>query len=128
MKYQDAIRKINKLLGLYTFNSYKITESGQELIAEGDLMVGEPVYVITDNGQLPAPDGEFELEDTTKIKIEDGIVQQIKYDNMENETEQFVEATLADGVVVKSKSFDVGEDVFVVTPDGTEVKAPDGEH
>jgi hypothetical protein len=128
MKYQDAIRKINKLLGLYTFNSYKITESGQELIAEGDLMVGEPVYVITDNGQLPAPDGEFELEDTTKIKIEDGIVQQIKYDNMENETEQFVEATLADGVVVKSKTFDVGEDVFVVSPDGTEVKAPDGEH
>jgi hypothetical protein len=128
MKYQDAIRKINKLLGLYTFNSYKITESGQELITEGDLIVGEPVYVITDNGQLPAPDGEFELEDTTKIKIEDGIVQQIKYDNMENETEQFVEATLADGVVVKSKTFDVGEDVFVVSPDGTEVKAPDGEH
>jgi hypothetical protein len=127
MNYQDAIRKINKLLGLHNFNSYKIAESGQELISEGSLSVGEPVYIITDNGQLPAPNGEYELTDTTKIKIEDGKVQKIEYD-MEEKSQTFVEATLKDGVVVKSPTFDVGEDIFVVNPDGSEVKAPDGEH
>lgn len=127
MKYQDAIRKINKLLGLNKFNSYKIKESGNEIITEGDLSVGEPIYIINKDGQIPAPDGEFELDDTTKITIKDGLVQKINYDNMEQK-QNFVEAMLKDGTLVKSPTFDVGEDVFVVSPDGKEQKAPDGEH
>lgn len=125
--YQDAINKISKLLGLYKFNSYKLANSEQELILEGELTIGEPVFVITDNGQLPIENGEYELEDTTKIKVEDGIVQEIKYD-MEKQEEKFVEAVLKDGTVVKSPTFDVGEDVSIVTPDGKEIPAPDGEH
>jgi major membrane immunogen (membrane-anchored lipoprotein) len=127
MKYQDAIRRINKLLGLYKFNSYKIKENGNEIITEGDLAVGEPIYIINKDGQIPAPDGEFELDDTTKITIKDGKVQKINYDNMEQK-QNFVEAMLKDGTVVKSPTFDVGEDVFVVSPDGAEQKAPDGTH
>jgi hypothetical protein len=127
MNYQDAIRKINKLLGLYKFNSYKIKESGDEIITEGDLSVGEPIYIINKDGQIPAPDGEFELDDTTKITIKDGLVQKINYDNMEQK-QNFVEAALKDGTVVKSPTFDVGEEVKVVSPDGKEMPAPDGEH
>lgn len=125
MTYRDALTKINKLLGLQKFASYKVAESGGELITDGELAIGEPIYIITENGQLPAPSGVFELDDTTKIKIEDGIVKEIKYDM---EKEQFVDATLADGTIVKSKTFDVGEDVFVVSPNGEETPAPDGEH
>jgi uncharacterized membrane-anchored protein YhcB (DUF1043 family) len=125
--YQGIVKKINKLLGLYKFNSYKVAEKDDELITEGDLAIDEPIYIITDNGQLPAPDGEFELEDTTKIKIKDGKIQEIKYD-MEKKTQNFVDATLKDGTVVKSPTFDVGEDVFVVSPDGKEAPAFDGEH
>ena len=127
MNYQDAIRKINKLLGLYKFNSYKIKENGNEIITEGDLAVGEPIYIINKDGQIPAPDGEFELDDTTKITIKDGIVQKINYDNMETK-QNFVEAALKDGTVVKSPTFDIGEDMYVVSPDGKETPAPDGEH
>ena len=127
MKYQDAIKRINKLLGLYKFNSYKIKENGNEIITEGDLAVGEPIYIINKDGQIPAPDGEFELEDTTKITIKDGKVQKINYDNMEQK-QNFVEAMLKDGTVVKSPTFDVGEEVMVVSPDGKEMPAPDGEH
>jgi hypothetical protein len=127
MNYQEAIKKINKLLGLYKFTSYKIAETGEEIISEGELAVGEPIYVITSNGQLPAPDGEYELEDTTKIKIEDGKVKELKYD-MENESLSFTEATMKDGTVLKSPTFDLGEDVSVVGTDGNETPAPDGEH
>jgi hypothetical protein len=125
MRYQDAIKKINKLLGLYKFNSYKL-KTGEEFIISGDLAVGEPIYVITNDGQLPAPEGEYELEDTTKIKIEDGKIQEIKYD-MEKKTEM-TDAMLKDGTVIKSPTFDVGEDAMIVDADGNETKAPDGEH
>lgn len=127
MNYRDAIKKINKLFGFQKFNSYKLKDSEQELVLENDLAVDEPIYIITKNGQLPAIDGEYELEDTTKIKIEDGKVREIKYD-MEKKSQSFVEAKLVDGTVVKSNTFDVGEDVFVVSPDGAESPAPDGEH
>jgi len=126
MNYRDAIRKINKLFGFQKFNSYKIKDSDQELVLQNDLALDEPIYVITDNGQLPARDGEYILEDTTKIKIQDGKVQEIKYD-MEKK-ESFVEAALKDGTIVKSNTFDVGEEVKVVSPDGKESPAPDGEH
>lgn len=125
MTYREAVKRINKLLGLQKFASYKVAESGGEFVTDGELAIGEPIYIITENGQLPAPSGNFELDDTTKIKIEDGIVKEIKYDM---EKEQFVEATLADGTLVKSKTFDVGQEVFVVAPDGKETPAPDGEH
>lgn len=127
ISYQDAIKKINKLFGFQKFNSYKLKDSEQELVLENDLAVDEPIYIITKNGQLPATDGEYMLEDTTKIKIEDGKVREIKYD-MEKKTESFVEAKLVDGTVVKSNTFDVGEEVKVVSPDGAESPAPDGEH
>lgn len=127
MNYQDAFRKINKLLGLYKFKSYKLEDNKGELIIEKGLTVGEPVFIITEDGQLPAPEGEFKLEDTTKIKVKDGKVHEIKYD-METKKQNFVEAMLKDGTVVKSPTFDVNEDVFVVAPDGKETPAPDGEH
>lgn len=128
MNYRQAITKINKLLGLHKFTSYKIAGTGEELICDGELAVGEPIYIITDNGQLPAPQGEYELDDTTKIKIEDGLVKELKYD-MQNETNKnYTDATLKDGTVIKSPTFDLGEDVTVVGADGTETPAPDGEH
>lgn len=37
-------------------------------------------------------------------------------------------ARLKDGTLVESATFDVGEDLFVVSEDGTKVAAPDGEH
>lgn len=37
-------------------------------------------------------------------------------------------AKLADGTIVESATFDVGEDLFVVSEDGTKTPAPDGYH
>ena len=40
----------------------------------------------------------------------------------------FVDAKLADGTILQSPTFDVGETVEVVSEDGSKSKAPDGEH
>jgi hypothetical protein len=41
---------------------------------------------------------------------------------------QLTYARLKDGTIVESPTFDVGEDLFVVSEDGTKTLAPDGEH
>lgn len=41
---------------------------------------------------------------------------------------EFTYAKLADGTILESPTFDVGEEVSVVSEDGTKTPAPDGEH
>lgn len=48
--------------------------------------------------------------------------------SLEKETVNFTYAKLADGTIVESPTFDVGEMVEVVSEDGTKTPAPDGEH
>ena len=47
--------------------------------------------------------------------------------SMDNEV-ALTYAKLKDGTIVESATFDVGEDLFVVSEDGTKTPAPDGEH
>jgi hypothetical protein len=46
----------------------------------------------------------------------------------ENKEEKLTVARLADGTLVESPTFDVGESVEVIHEDGTKTPAPDGEH
>ena len=48
--------------------------------------------------------------------------------SLEKETVNFTYAKLADGTIVESPTFDVGETVEVISEDGTKSPAPDGEH
>jgi len=48
--------------------------------------------------------------------------------SFEKETVKFTYAKLADGTIVESATFDVGETVEVVSEDGTKSPAPDGMH
>jgi hypothetical protein len=51
----------------------------------------------------------------------------VKLLNLEAEVE-LTYAKLADGTIVESATFDVGEDLFVVSEDGTKTPAPNGFH
>lgn len=48
--------------------------------------------------------------------------------SMDRGEEKFTVARLADGTLVESPTFDVGESVEVIGEDGTKTPAPDGEH
>lgn len=45
---------------------------------EGELAVGVAVMAITADGEVPAPDGEHQLEDGTKVKTVGGLVTEIE--------------------------------------------------
>jgi len=62
----------------------KATDKG-ELLWEGedDLKAGDPVFVESEEGLAPAPDGEYVTEDGKTIKVENGVVAEI----VDNEAE-----------------------------------------
>jgi hypothetical protein len=133
---RNIIKKLNQLLRL-NFNSYQ-TVGGGELICEDELEIGSEIYAITSDGQLPAATGEYELEDSTIIKVEDGIIKDLSYkeedSNMEeetvdvNETNDFMKASLADGTILEAKTFEIGDTVEIVDAEDNKTPAPDGDH
>lgn len=118
----------------YSFSSYK-TREGVELKVEGEALGLEmPIYVITPEGELPAPEGDFELDNGMVVKVVDGIIKSIEPTPMEEDVvveEGMAEATLADGTKITNKmegEFEVGQVLYVITEDGSEQIAPQGEH
>jgi hypothetical protein len=52
---------------------------GTQIKVEGDALVeGAKVAVITEEGEVPAPDGVHEIEDGTKVETKDGLIVKIE--------------------------------------------------
>ncbi len=142
MNSKDAIDKIKKLLfGQETFGAYK-TKDGVEMAIEGDVELGKEIYIVTPDGNIPAGEGMYEMEDGMVVKVVEGVVDTIDYEagyekeeEMETEvkvTEEettMVSAELIDGTLVETdtEELTVGDALFVITEEGR-VEAPDGSH
>jgi hypothetical protein len=146
MTSKEAIKKIMTILN---FSSQKFfeskTEQGVAMKMEDELEVGKVLYVVTDEGMIPAPAGKHIMEDGTEIETDEmGAVSKIKmgdytYGETEDEKledkkekedmekESMVEAKSGD-LKLESPTFDVGETIDVVSEDGSKTPAPDGEH
>jgi hypothetical protein len=83
---KDAIEKIRKLLftdgsqssGASTGgNSYSLKD-GTPIKIMGSLEPGVQVFIITPNGDQPAPDGELELYDGTVLNITGGLITEVE--------------------------------------------------
>lgn len=101
-------------------------KDGEIMRVEGDEpTVGRLTKKVSyDGALLPFTDGTYETVDGKMISIVGGEIKGIKE---KGKDEAFVIAETAQGAKVESKTFDVGEEVFVL--DGDEKKmAPDGEH
>lgn len=77
-----------------------------------------------DGALLPFTDGTYETTDGKMISIVGGMIEGIKE---KGKDEAFTIAETSDGVKVESKTFDVGEEVFVLDGD-TKTLAPDATH
>lgn len=86
---------------------------GTQIKVEGEsLMEGAKVVVVTEEGELPAPDGVHELEDGTKVETKEGVIARIE-EKVEEAEGPEVEIELADVEVEGPK----GSEVQVETPD-----------
>jgi hypothetical protein len=156
METTKALLKIYKMLGLnfstQKFASLKLKDKNIEITNNMDeeMELGQEIYVVGDGSELsPAPSGKHILEDGRVIeldeksilrvismaeKMEDAAEDQLineRIGDSENEVEtleeEMTEAKDAKGQILESKTFDVGEEVYVVDGDDKKL-APDGEH
>ena len=111
------------------FGDVKLVD-GTVLRMEGEgEIVGRRLAKVGYDGTLSAiADGQYETVGGQMLQIVGGAIVgvQSKADDAKRKT-GFVEAKTTDGAILDSKTYDVGEEVYVVK-DGEKTPAPDGEH
>lgn len=110
---KKAIDEIKSLMVKFGFMSVghkfldAVLEDGTKIKIEGDELVeGAKVVVVTEEGEIPAPDGVHSFEDETKVETVDGIITKIENGEVKEEEMEEVEveipgevATIAEPVV-----------------------------
>jgi hypothetical protein len=145
MNSKQAIDKIMRILNLTPQKFYEAkTAQGMAVKIDGELELGAPIYVATDEGMIPAPDGSHMLEDGSEIEVSDGKISKIKVGNIESEVEQpevseedmsqveleFGDVRLKDGGIIRMEGEEPGVGILVkkVSYDGTLTALQDGEY
>ena len=68
----DSDLRLQQVLGLLPFTFSFETVDGVVMETEGDAMeVGKKIYITTPEGQLPTPDGEYEMSSGMKVKVKE---------------------------------------------------------
>jgi hypothetical protein len=72
----------------------KSTADGETILDSENFAVGDAVFIVTEDGNIPLPEGEYSLEDGTSIEVdESGIIKETeKSDSPKEEVEVEVEA------------------------------------
>jgi hypothetical protein len=81
-----------------TFAEIKTADGELTLTYEGELTEGVEIFVITEDGNIPAPDGTHELDGGFTISTEGGVItaiaeSEVEAENQEEEMSEEVEAT-----------------------------------
>jgi len=120
MTANDAIQKIRVMLGLDTDTVVKeaaatateveLAESvlvdGTVVVVDGDFEVGKPLFVVTEEGNIPAPEGQHETQDGYIVTVDAaGIITAIE------EKAPEAEAPAEEEVVVEEASQEFSEDL-----------------
>lgn len=116
---KTAIDEIKSLMVKFGFMSseHKFLDAklsdGTQIKVEGEgLMEGAKIVVVTEEGELPAPDGVHELEDGTKVETKEGVIAKIM--EMVEEAKPEVEVELQDVEVEGPKGSE--EEISVPDP------------
>ena len=140
MTAKEAINKIADLLNLKfkaeKFYSTKL-EDGTEVTnnMEEDFAIGQVLYVVGESTLTPAPAGSHITREGLKLTVDtESVIIAIESGDTENdatEEQEGVEMTKAEdaeGKIVESPTFDVGEPLSIVGEDGSTTPAADGEY
>jgi hypothetical protein len=152
MNSKTAVERIMKVLGLTPERFYEgKTEQGLMVKMEGELELGQKVYVATEEGLIPAPPGIHSLEDGSKLEVDDdGMLVKIDmgdYEKTMDETKEekdlqiarkdeemsidkFADVKLKDDVTMRvgGDKPSVGLQVKMVNYDGTLTAMTDGDY
>lgn len=93
MKANEAINKIRTLLGMELKLAQMMLVDGTTILEADSFEAGMEVYIVTQEGNVPLPIGEYELENGQMLIVtQEGIIAEIKEVPMEEETPSATEA------------------------------------
>jgi len=84
------------------------TEDGQATFESDNFAVGEAVFIVTPDGNIPTPEGEFALEDGNVITVDaNGTIVEIATKEEEAPEEEIIEEVVAEDMPMKDEVGDM---------------------
>jgi len=127
MTSKEAIKRIMNILSFSTEKFYESkTQQGVAMKMEDELEVGKVLYVVTDEGMIPAPSGSHIMEDGTEIEVDEmGSVSKIKMGDYTYETEDEKSEEKKEKEDMIDEEMAESEEVEIEMEDG-DIKLKDG--
>ena len=100
-KEKSVVGEIKSLMVKFGFlksEDFLKLADGTEIKLDGDLAEGVAVMVVTEDSEIPAPDGTHELEDGAKIVTEGGIIMSVELPEVEEMEDEVAIDEEAEGI------------------------------
>ena len=114
---KDTLNRVLDVLGLGKADATIEVEMAQKKTMDGEVIldsenfaIGEPVFIVTEEGNIPVPMGEYILEDGTKIETDEkGVIVEVSVEGEEKD-EEVVEEVEAKDMIEKEETGMMGKD------------------
>ena len=114
---KDTLNRVLDVLGLGKADATIEVEMAQKKTMDGEVIldsenfaIGEPVFIVTEEGNIPVPMGEYVLEDGSKIETDEkGVIVEVSVDG-EEKAEEVVEEVEAKDMIEKEETGMMGKD------------------
>lgn len=108
---KDTLNRVLDVLGLGKAEATIEVEMAQKKTMDGEVVldsenfaIGEPVFIVTEEGNIPVPQGEFILEDGMKIETDEkGVIVEVSTEK-EEVTEEVIEEVEAKDMIEKEET------------------------
>lgn len=115
---KDTLNRVLDVLGLGKAEATIEVEMAQKKTMDGEVVldsenfaIGEPVFIVTEEGNIPVPMGEYILEDGMKIETDEkGVIVEVSTEKEEEITEEVVEEVEAKDMIEKEETGMMGKD------------------
>ncbi len=110
MTINEAIEKLKNVVEKFSateqkFKDVKLNDGTTIVSYDGEVPAqGMPLFVVTPEGRIPAPDGEHTLEDGTVIVVIGGLIAEVKEPEAEVEPTEEAPATVAPEMSAKPEA------------------------
>lgn len=121
---KDTLNRVLDVLGLGKAEATIEVEMAQKKTMDGEVVldsenfaIGEPVFIVTEEGNIPVPMGEYILEDGMKIETDEkGVIVEVSTEKEEEITEEVVEEVEAKDMIEKEETGMMGKDKMESMP------------
>jgi regulator of replication initiation timing len=114
---KDTLNRVLDVLGLGKADATIEVEMAQKKTMDGEVVldsenfaIGDPVFIVTEEGNIPVPMGEYVLEDGSKIETDEkGVIVEVSVEG-EEKAEEVVEEVEAKDMIEKEETGMMGKD------------------